>query len=105
MVRVDDSGEVTKCWLDRDELERLEEAAVHEDWEREIAIQLMARYGLRASEVSYPGNAELQYSDDADGWMPDRVEDCERAANAPFFPSVGAVVLERRRLISRARML
>jgi hypothetical protein len=29
----------------------------------------MARCGLRASEVSYPGDAELRYSDDADGWL------------------------------------
>ncbi len=69
MVRVDDSGDITKCWLDTDEIDRLEEAAARSDWERELAIQLMARCGLRASEVSYPGDAELRYSDDADGWL------------------------------------
>ena len=69
MVRVDDSGDVTKCWLDRDEICRLEQAAARDGWEREIAIQLMARCGLRASEVSYPGDAELRYSDEADGWL------------------------------------
>ena len=69
MVRVDDSGEVPKCWLDRDEIGRLAEAAARNDWEREIAVQLMACCGLRASEVSYPGDAELRYSDDADGWL------------------------------------
>jgi hypothetical protein len=59
MVRVDDSGDITKCWLDTDEIGRLAEAAARNDWERELAIQLMARCGLRASEVSYPGDAEL----------------------------------------------
>lgn len=59
MVRMDDSGEVTKCWLDREELRRLEEAAAQADWEREIALQLMGRCGLRADEVNYPGDVEL----------------------------------------------
>jgi site-specific recombinase XerC len=69
MVRVDDSGEVTKCWLDRDELHRLEEAAARSDWQREIALQLMGRCGLRADEVNYPGDAELRWSEKGECWF------------------------------------
>jgi site-specific recombinase XerC len=69
MVRIDDGGDVAKCWLDRDELERLEDAAGGKSWEREIAIMLMGRCGLRASEVSYPSDRHLRHSDDADGWL------------------------------------
>ena len=69
MVRVDDSGSVTKCWLDRDELTQLEDAAARTDWEREIAVQLMGRCGLRADEVNYPGDAELQWSEKGDIWL------------------------------------
>ena len=69
MVRVDDSGSMTKCWLDRDELAQLEDAAARTDWEREIAVQLMGRCGLRADEVSYPGDAELRWSEKGDVWL------------------------------------
>jgi len=67
MVRIDDSGDVTKCWLSRDELARLERAAGDGwTWEREIAIQLMGRCGLRADEVSYPAPTELRWSEDGE---------------------------------------
>ena len=69
MVRVDDGGAVTKCWLDREELERLEAAAARDDWEREIALMLMGRAGLRADEVNYPGDAELRWSEDGECWF------------------------------------
>jgi site-specific recombinase XerD len=69
MVRIDDSGEVTKCWLDRDELARLEDAAGRKDWKREIALQLMGRCGLRVDEVNYPGDAELRWSEKNEWWM------------------------------------
>lgn len=41
MVRIDDAGDVAKCWLVPEELDRLERTAGGVDWEREIAIQLM----------------------------------------------------------------
>lgn len=63
MVRVDNSGAVTKCWLDRDELRQLEKAAASVGWEREVAVQLMGRCGLRADEVAYPGDAERRNAD------------------------------------------
>jgi len=67
MVRIDDSGDVTKCWLSRDELARLERAAGDGwTWEREIAIQLMGRCGLRADEVSYHAPTELRWSEDGE---------------------------------------
>jgi site-specific recombinase XerC len=69
MVRIDDSGAETKCWLDREELSQLEAAAAEREWEREIAIQLMGRCGFRASEVPLPGDAELRWSEKADVWF------------------------------------
>lgn len=70
MVRVDDSGDVVKCWLSPDENERLERAAGDGwSWEREVAMQLMGRCGLRADEVNYPGPAELRWSEDGDCWL------------------------------------
>ncbi|ELY78241.1 bacterio-opsin activator-like protein [Natrinema pallidum DSM 3751] len=69
MVRVDDSDDVTKCWLSPNELDQLERTAGEDGWEREVAIQLMGRCGLRASEVSYPGDSNLRYSDDGDIWL------------------------------------
>jgi integrase len=69
MVRVDDSGDVTKCWLSPEELTRLERTAGEEDWSREIAMQLMGRCGLRASEVNYPSDDGLRWSDDGEVWL------------------------------------
>lgn len=69
MIRIDDSGGRTKCWLTRDELDALERAAGRGDWQREIAIELMGRYGLRAHEVPYPGDGNLRWSDDGEIWL------------------------------------
>lgn len=70
MVRIDDSSTVTKCWLNPDELDRLEAAAGDGwSWEREVAIQLMGRCGLRADEVNYPGPGDLRWSDDGECWL------------------------------------
>mgnify|MGYP000041245257 FL=1 len=69
MVRLDDSDDVTKCWLSPDELDRLERTAGRDGWTREVAVQLMGRCGLRASEVSYPGDEHLRWSDDGDVWL------------------------------------
>jgi len=69
MVRMDDAGSETKCWLSRDELDELELIAGASDWEREIAVQLMGRCGLRASKVSYPADEDLRWSDDGEIWL------------------------------------
>lgn len=69
MVRVDDTEDVTRCWLSSDELTLLERFAGEDGWEREIAVQLMGRCGLRASEVSYPGDDHLRYSEDGSVWL------------------------------------
>lgn len=69
MVQVDDSSEITKCWLSRDELNRLERVAGRNGWEREIAVQLMGQCGLRASEVNYPSDEKLRYSEEGELWL------------------------------------
>jgi len=72
MVRIkDDSGTHTKCLLDPfiEETDQLEAAARATDWEREIAIQLMLRCGLRADEVSYPTAERLRWSSGGGCWL------------------------------------
>jgi len=69
MVRVDDSGGMTNCWLSPDELSPLERTAGQWDWEREIAVQLMARCGLHASEVSYPSDNDIRWFEEGDMWL------------------------------------
>lgn len=69
MVRVDDSGGEVKAWISRDELSQLERAAGRVGWEREIAIELMGRCGLRASEVPIPCNDGLRWSEDGECWL------------------------------------
>ena len=72
MVRIkDDSRTHTKCLLDPfdEEANQLESAARSEDWEREIAIQLMVRGGLRADEVTYPTLDRLRWSSGGDCWL------------------------------------
>lgn len=59
----------TKCWLSPDELTALERSAGEDGWEREIAVELMGRCGLRASEVSYSGDDHLRYSEDGGVWL------------------------------------
>jgi hypothetical protein len=69
MVRVDDSGKVTKCWLTPEGLDQLERVAGTWDWEREVAVQLMGRCGLRADEVPYPRDGDLRWSEDGEVWL------------------------------------
>jgi integrase len=66
---MDDCGDRTKCWLSPDELDRLEHTAGGAGWEREVAVQLMGRCGLRASEVPYPADEHLRWSEDGECWM------------------------------------
>jgi len=68
MVRIDDSGKRPKCWLTQTELNRLERAAGSVDWSRELAVQLMGRCGLRASEVNYPADEHLWWSEEGECW-------------------------------------
>ena len=69
MVRVDDSDTVTKCWLSPDELDLLERMAGQGDWKREVAMELMGRCGLRASEASYPSDDDLWWSEEGSVWL------------------------------------
>ena len=52
-----------------EEASRLEAAARDIDWEREIAIQLMAKCGLRVDEVDYPTLDRLRWSSSGDCWL------------------------------------
>jgi len=110
-----------------DELDRLERAAGEDGWAREVAIQLMGRCGLRASEVSYPSDSNLRYSDDGeiwlfevqgkntkggakttrDAWMPDDVADdihkySRERGLSPSDPWVGASTPSVRRWVKEA---
>lgn len=69
MVRIDDSGGEVRCWLHQREISELEKVALSTDWTREIAIQLMGECGLRASEVPYPSEDKLRWSDAGDCWL------------------------------------
>jgi len=69
MVRIDDPGSVTKCWLTPEELDLLERTAGEWDWQREIAVQLMGRCGLRVDEVSHPGDEDFRWSEDGNVWL------------------------------------
>lgn len=69
MVRIDDSGSETKCWLDFPaEVQTVEQKARERDWQQEIAIQLMARVGSRASGVLSAKPRNLQWNSEGDYW-------------------------------------
>jgi integrase len=69
MVRIDDSGDETKCWLDfPDEVELLADEAREGGWERRIAVLLMGRVGLRASGVPTAKPEGLKRNDEGDYW-------------------------------------
>ncbi|NLV09309.1 tyrosine-type recombinase/integrase [Halomicrobium mukohataei] len=69
MIRIDDSGKRTKCWLSYpDEVRTLEQYARDRDWEQEIAIQLMARVGSRASGVVSAKPKNLRWNSDGEYW-------------------------------------
>ena len=69
MVHIDDSGSETKCWLAQDAPGELERTAAEVDRQREIAVQLMGRYGPQASDVAYPGDDERRWSEDGEVWL------------------------------------
>lgn len=69
MVRIDDQDDETKCWLDYPtEVQTLEESARDRDWTQEIAIQLMARVGCRASGVLTARPENLRWNSDGEYW-------------------------------------
>ena len=70
MVRIDDSDIEVKCWLNYPtEVQLLEEKARERDWEQEIAIQLMARCGSRASGVLSAIPSNLKWNSEGDYWQ------------------------------------
>lgn len=69
MVRIDDSGARTKCWLDYpNEVDDLAKAAREDDWEREIAHLLMGHVGCRASGVLSARPDGVSYNSEGDYW-------------------------------------
>lgn len=69
MVRIDDSESEVKCWLTYDrELNRVEEKAREQDWEQEIAVQLMCRVGCRASGVLSAKPQNLRWNSEGEYW-------------------------------------
>ena len=70
MVSVQETGKgAVKCWLSRDECEQLAQAAGKEDWQREIAIELMAQCGLRSDEVPKVTMGDIRYSEEGECWL------------------------------------
>ncbi|REA01259.1 site-specific integrase [Haloferax sp. Atlit-6N] len=70
MVSVQETGGGTvKCWLSRDECDQLERAAGERDWQREIAIQLQTRCGLRSDEVPKVTLGDIRYSEEGECWL------------------------------------
>ncbi len=70
MVSVQEAGSGrTSCWLSRDECDRLARAAGDVDWQREIALSLMAQCGLRSDEVPRVTPGSIRYSDDGECWL------------------------------------
>jgi len=71
MVSITETGNGTKkCWLSMtDECDTLAQAAVAEDWEREIAIRFMTECGLRSDEVPKVTFSDIRYSDEGDCWL------------------------------------
>jgi integrase len=68
-MRIEDDGDRMKCWLNREEIKKLERTAARKGWEREIAIQLMGRCGFRVSEVPYPSDSKLRWSEEGECWF------------------------------------
>lgn len=69
MVRIDDSNDETKCWLDfPEEVQTVEQHARDRDWEQEIAIQLMARIRCRASGVKSAKPENLRWNSKGEYW-------------------------------------
>lgn len=70
MVRIDDSADRTKCWLSfPDEKDELISTARSRDWERAIAIRLMAEVGCRASGVLSAKPAGIEYNSEGGYWQ------------------------------------
>lgn len=70
MVRIDDSAHEIKCWVDYpEEVQTIEEYARDRDWEQEIAVQLMARVGCRASGVITACPENLRWNSDGEYWQ------------------------------------
>lgn len=69
MVRIDDSNERVKCWLDfPEEVEEVESKARERDWEQEVFIQLQVRVGARVSGVLSAKPSGIKWNEDGEYW-------------------------------------
>ena len=70
MVRIDDSNDRTKCWIDfNKEGKLLEEKAREKDWEQEIAIQLLLRVGCRVSGIFSVKPEGISWNEKGEYWQ------------------------------------
>lgn len=69
MVRIDDSNNKVKCWIDLEkEGSLLEEKARDRDWEQEIAVQLMLRVGCRVSGIFSITPSSISWNEKGEYW-------------------------------------
>ena len=69
MVRIDDSNDKVKCWIDFEkEGSLLEEKARERDWEQEIAVQLMLRVGCRVSGIFSITPSNISWNEKGEYW-------------------------------------
>lgn len=68
-MRIDDSGQRVKVWLDDSEAERLQRTLEKQAWERGIAGMLMARCGLRSEETTSVTPNDVERAKDGKSWF------------------------------------
>lgn len=70
MVRIDDSNDKVKCWIDFEtEGSLIEEKARERDWEQEIAVQLMLRVGCRVSGIFSITPSSISWNEKGEYWV------------------------------------
>lgn len=69
MVRIDDSNERVKCWLDfPEEVEEVERKAREREWEQEVFIQLQVYVGSRVSGSVTAKPSGIKWNEDGEYW-------------------------------------
>lgn len=68
-MRIDDSGERVKVWLNDDEADALQHTLDKQAWERGIAGLLMLRCGLRSEETTTVTPGDVQRGNDGESWF------------------------------------
>lgn len=68
-MRIDDSGDRTKVWLDEAEADILQRILEKKAWERGIAGLLMLRCGLRSEETTTVKPEDVERAKDGESWL------------------------------------